>query len=87
MVIKCDGVLSKISDYLEDDLDPALKRAIQEHIAQCRQCRAVLEGLGTLSHSTVTETCSACPPASTRGCTSDLQIKSKDNEGRGVDGS
>ena len=44
MVIKCDGVLSKISDYLEDDLDPALKRAMEGHLAQCRPCRAVLEG-------------------------------------------
>ena len=44
MVIKCDGVLSKISDYLEDDLDPALKRAMEGHLAQCRHCRAVLEG-------------------------------------------
>ena len=44
MVIKCDGVLSKISDYLEDDLDPALKRAMEGHFAQCRHCKAVLEG-------------------------------------------
>jgi hypothetical protein len=44
MVIKCDGVLSKISDYLEDDLDLALKRAMEGHLAQCRPCRAVLEG-------------------------------------------
>ena len=44
MVIKCDDILSKISLYLEDDLDPALKRAMEEHFAQCRHCRAVLEG-------------------------------------------
>jgi hypothetical protein len=48
MVIKCDDVLCKISHYLEDDLDPALKRAIEEHIAQCRQCKAVLEGAGNV---------------------------------------
>ena len=44
MVIKCDDLLPKISDYLEDDLDPALKRAMEGHFAQCRHCKAVLEG-------------------------------------------
>ena len=48
MVIKCDDVLSKISSYLENDLDPALKRAMEEHVAQCRHCRAVLEGAGNV---------------------------------------
>jgi Putative zinc-finger len=48
VVIKCDDVLSKISHYLEDDLDPPLKRAMEEHIAQCRHCRAVLEGAGNV---------------------------------------
>jgi ribosomal protein L40E len=45
MVMKCDDVLCKISLYLEDDLAPALKRAIEEHIAQCRQCGAVRNGM------------------------------------------
>jgi hypothetical protein len=44
MVIKCDDVLLKISDYLEDDLDPALKRTIEGHLAECRHCRVVLKG-------------------------------------------
>jgi Putative zinc-finger len=48
MVIKCDDVLSKISHYVEDDLDPALKRVLEEHISQCRHCRAVLEGAGNV---------------------------------------
>jgi anti-sigma factor RsiW len=48
MVIKCDGILPKISDYLEDDLDPASRRAMEEHVAQCRHCRAVLEGAGNV---------------------------------------
>jgi hypothetical protein len=48
MVIKCDDVLSNISHYLEDDLDPALKRTMEEHVAQCRHCKAVLEGTGNV---------------------------------------
>ena len=37
MVIKCEDVWREISNYLEGDLDPALKLAMEEHFAQCRQ--------------------------------------------------
>ena len=44
MVLKCEDVWGEISNYLEDDLDPALKLAMDEHFAQCRHCTAVLNG-------------------------------------------
>jgi len=36
MVVKCEDVWREISNYIEGDLDPALKRAMEEHFAQCR---------------------------------------------------
>jgi hypothetical protein len=44
MVVKCEDVWREISNYFEGDLDPALKRTMEEHFAQCRHCRAVLDG-------------------------------------------
>jgi Putative zinc-finger len=45
MVIKCEDVWREISDYLEGDLDPALKRAMEEHFEECRHCVAVRNGI------------------------------------------
>jgi hypothetical protein len=45
MVIGCEDVWREISNYLEGDLDPAVKRAMEEHFAQCRHCEAVLDGM------------------------------------------
>src|ERR1700739_2250336 len=45
MVIGCEDVWQEISHYLGGDLDPAVKRGMEEHFAQCRQCEAVLDGM------------------------------------------
>jgi hypothetical protein len=44
MVLKCEDAWRESSGYLDGDLDPALKQAMDEHFAQCRDCRAVVEG-------------------------------------------
>jgi len=44
MVVKCEEVWREITNYLEDDIEPGLRAAIEEHIRGCRQCTAVLEG-------------------------------------------
>ena len=49
MVVKCERVLSQISDYFDDHLHPASKRAMEEHFTQCRHCQAVLDGLGNVA--------------------------------------
>jgi len=45
MVVKCDDVWREISNYLDGDLDPEVKRAMDDHFAQCRQCVAVRDGM------------------------------------------
>src|SRR5258708_12886531 len=45
MVVKCEDVWREISNYLEEDLEPALKQGMEEHFAQCRQCQSVRDGM------------------------------------------
>jgi hypothetical protein len=45
MVVKCEDVWREISNYFEGDLDPALKLALEEHLAQCTVCQSVRDGM------------------------------------------
>jgi anti-sigma factor RsiW len=44
MGITCEEVWRDISDYVDDELDPHQRTALEEHFAECRHCAAVLEG-------------------------------------------
>lgn len=44
MVISCEKVWGEISNYLDGDVDPAFKAAMEEHFKACQRCAAVLEG-------------------------------------------
>src|SRR5258708_1047666 len=44
MVIRCEEVWPEISNYLEGEVDPALRAALEEHFRGCRHCTAVLDG-------------------------------------------
>lgn len=44
MGITCEEVWRDISDYVDDELDPKQRTALEEHFAECRHCAAVLEG-------------------------------------------
>ena len=44
MVVNCEQVWHEISNYLEDDVDPNLRAAMEAHFRECERCRSVLEG-------------------------------------------
>src|SRR5437667_12172637 len=44
MVVSCEEVWREISNYLEGEVDPGLRAAIQEHFRGCKHCTAVLDG-------------------------------------------
>ena len=44
MGITCEEVWRDISDYIDDELAPKQRAALNEHFAECRHCTAVLEG-------------------------------------------
>ena len=45
MVVNCEDVWRETSNYFEGNLDPTLKRALEEHFAQCPHCESVREGM------------------------------------------
>lgn len=44
MVVNCEHVWREISDYLEGDVDPELRAAMEAHFKECKHCQAVLDG-------------------------------------------
>jgi anti-sigma factor RsiW len=44
MGISCQEVWRDISDYIDDDLDPIRRRALDQHFVECRRCTALLDG-------------------------------------------
>ncbi|HXZ32986.1 MAG TPA: zf-HC2 domain-containing protein [Terriglobales bacterium] len=48
MVISCEQVWREISNYLEGDVDPGLRAAMEEHFRGCKRCSAVLDGTRNL---------------------------------------
>ena len=44
MVVTCEQVWHEISNYLEGDIEPALRTAMDEHFRICQRCSSVLAG-------------------------------------------
>jgi Putative zinc-finger len=44
MAVKCEEVWREISNYLEGDVDPGLRAAVEGHIRSCQRCSAVVNG-------------------------------------------
>ena len=44
MVVKCEEVWREVSNYLDGDVSPDLRAAIDEHVRGCKECKAVLDG-------------------------------------------
>ncbi|MGC2107997.1 MAG: zf-HC2 domain-containing protein [Candidatus Korobacteraceae bacterium] len=43
MVLNCKHVWAEISSYIEGDVSPEMRADIEEHLAHCRHCAAVLD--------------------------------------------
>jgi len=44
MVVRCAEVWREVSNYLDGELDPGLRAAMEEHFRGCKHCTAVLDG-------------------------------------------
>jgi len=44
MVVNCEQVLREISDYVDGDVDAALRSSMDEHFRTCTRCASVLAG-------------------------------------------
>jgi anti-sigma factor RsiW len=65
----CADVLRRISDYLDQDLDPEICRAIEEHCARCPGCARLAEGLRS--------TIGLCRAASERPLPPDVKARAR----------
>ena len=43
MVLDCKHVWQEISDYIDGDIDPVVRASVEEHLANCRHCAAILD--------------------------------------------
>jgi len=43
MVLDCKHVWNEISNYIDADIDAAVRADVEEHLAHCRHCAAVLD--------------------------------------------
>ena len=44
MVVSCEEVWREVSNYLDGEVEPSLRAAIQEHVRGCKRCSAVVDG-------------------------------------------
>jgi anti-sigma factor RsiW len=44
MVVNCDEVWREVSNYLDGEVDPTLRAAVEAHVSSCQRCAAVLVG-------------------------------------------
>jgi len=50
MVVNCEEVWREVSNYLDGEVEPGLRTAIEEHVRGCKRCAAVLEGTRNVIH-------------------------------------
>jgi len=48
--IRCEQVWLEVSNYVEGDVDPSLRAAMDEHFRTCAKCKSVLEGMRNVIH-------------------------------------
>jgi anti-sigma factor RsiW len=44
MVVSCEEVWREVSNYLDGEVEPGLRGAIEEHVRGCKRCAAVVDG-------------------------------------------
>lgn len=44
MVVSCEEVWREVSNYLDGEVEPGLRAAMEEHVRGCKRCAAVLDG-------------------------------------------
>jgi anti-sigma factor RsiW len=45
MVITCKEVWREISNYIDNTISPEMRKEMESHLAYCRHCTAVVDGV------------------------------------------
>jgi len=43
ITLSCEEVRREISNYLDDDISPRMRRLLETHLEQCRRCAVLLD--------------------------------------------
>lgn len=43
ITLSCEEVRREISNYLDDDMPPRMRRLLERHLEQCRKCAVLLD--------------------------------------------
>lgn len=42
-MVSCEDILKQLSEYLDEETDPAYRAQIEEHLAHCQCCRLLVD--------------------------------------------
>ncbi len=42
-MVSCEDILKQLSEYLDEEMDPAYRTQIEDHLAHCQCCRLLLD--------------------------------------------
>ena len=74
-MISCNEVLAELSDYLDDDLTPEFRKALEAHLSHCRTCEVIYDSMNK-SLRLVTESSSfELPEGITQGVMAKIRAK------------
>jgi len=74
-MISCNEVLAELSDYLDDDLTPEFRKALEAHLSHCRTCEVIYDSMHK-SLRLVTESSSfELPEGITQGVMAKIRAK------------
>jgi predicted anti-sigma-YlaC factor YlaD len=43
MTLSCEDVRREVSNYLDNDMSPRMRRLLEAHLEQCRKCAVLLD--------------------------------------------
>jgi anti-sigma factor RsiW len=61
MKFDCKHVWRELSDYLDDEISPDIRQAVDAHVAQCRHCAALLDSTHNIIVLIADERCLELP--------------------------
>lgn len=61
MVLECKHVWKQISNYIDETVPPELLESIEQHLANCRHCAAVLDSTRNILYLVADERTFALP--------------------------
>ena len=71
--ISCFEVWKRISDFVDDEVEPELKERLEFHFGRCKHCKALLDGTRNVVALIGDEHAFELPPGVSQRITSELQ--------------